>query len=81
MKKPRSFRLSALTDSQLEELTRHWGTSLGETHAIIIDRVYRAQFSGDGPLPTLAEFTAKIKKEILAELRGEQDVTQNTEKL
>jgi len=79
--KLRSFRLSALTNSQLEELAEHWGTSLTATHAIIIDRVYRAQFSGDGPLPSLAEFATGIKEEILAELRGERHATQKTKEL
>ena len=72
-KKARNFRLSALTNSQLEELAQHWGTSLTETHAIIIDRVYRAQFGENVKLGTLAEIVAKIKKEVLDELREHQE--------
>lgn len=40
-KQTKSYRISTLTISQLEELSKIWGTSLTETITLIIDRAYK----------------------------------------
>lgn len=40
-KQTKSYRISTLTISQLEQLAELWGTSLTETLTLIIDRAYQ----------------------------------------
>jgi len=44
-KQTKSYRISDLTRSQLEQLAEAWGTSLTETLTLIIDRAYQEEKS------------------------------------
>lgn len=44
-KQTKSYRLSDLTRSQLEQLAKLWGTSLTETLTLIIDRAYQSELA------------------------------------
>ncbi len=55
-KNARTFRLSSLTERQLDALAAQWGTSLTETLTLIIDRAWRVEsFAGEHSAADMAD--------------------------
>lgn len=52
-KNARSFRMSRMTEKQLDELSARLGTSLTETITIAIDRMYRKEVEMKDKQPTI----------------------------
>lgn len=53
-KNARTFRLSSLTERQLDALSAQWGTSLTETLTLIIDRAWQHDAAAAEPTPAAA---------------------------